>query len=48
MAGKIPTRNQDGMWTYPSLRDVLKAVGLQTIGHYIGVCWETIARFIVD
>jgi hypothetical protein len=48
MAGKMPTRNPDGMWTYPSSRDVLKAVGLRTIGHYIGVCWETIARFIVD
>ncbi len=48
MAGKMPTRNPDGTWTYPSLRDVLKAVGLWTINHYIGVCQETIARFIVD
>jgi hypothetical protein len=44
----MPTRNPDGMWTYPSLRDVLKAVGLRMIGHFIGVPWETIACFIVD
>jgi hypothetical protein len=48
MVGKMPPRNPDGTWTYPSLKDVLKAVGLWTIDHYIGVCWETIARFIVD
>jgi hypothetical protein len=48
MAGMQPTQNPDGMWTYPSLKDVLKAVGLKTINHYIGVCQETIARFIVD
>ncbi len=48
MAGKMPTKNPDGTWKYSSSRDVLKAVRLQTIGHYIGVCWETIARFIVD
>jgi hypothetical protein len=48
MAGKMPTQNPDGTWTYPSSKDVLKAVGLWTTDHYIGVCWETIARFIVD
>jgi hypothetical protein len=48
MVGKMPTRNPDGTWTYPSLRDVLKAVGLRTIGHYIGVCRETIACFIMN
>ncbi len=48
MAGKMPTKNPNGTWTYPISRDVLKAVGLQTIDHYIGVRWETIARFIVD
>jgi hypothetical protein len=48
MAGKMPTKNPDGTWTYPSSRDVLKAVGLQTINHYIGARWETIACFIVD
>ncbi len=48
MAGKMPTRNPDETWTYPSSRDVLKAVGLWTIGHYLGVCWDTIAHFIMD
>jgi hypothetical protein len=48
MAGKMPTKNTHGTWTYPSSRDVLKAVGLQRIDHYIGACWDIIARFIVD
>ncbi len=48
MAGKMPTWNLDRTWTYPSSKAVLKLVGLWTIDHYIGVCWETIARFIVD
>jgi hypothetical protein len=43
MAGKMPTTNSDEMWTYPSSRDVIKAMGLQTIYHYTGVCQETIA-----
>jgi hypothetical protein len=48
MAGKMPTKNQDGMWKYPSSRVVLKAVGLQTISHNFGVCQETITCFIMD
>ena len=48
MAGKMPTRNPDEKWTCPSSRDVLKAVGLRTIGHYIGINWEAIPCFIVD
>jgi hypothetical protein len=48
MAGMQPARNPDGTWTYPSSKDVLKAVGLKTIDEYIGVRRETIARFIVD
>ncbi len=48
MAGMQPTRDPDGTWTYPGSKDVLKAVELKMIHHYIGVCWETIARFIVD
>jgi hypothetical protein len=48
MAGMQPTQNPDGTWTYPSSKDVLKAVGLKTINHYIRVCQETIARCIVD
>jgi hypothetical protein len=48
MTGMQPTRNPDGTWTYPSSKDVIKAVGLKTIDHYIRVCQETIAWFIVD
>jgi hypothetical protein len=48
MVGKMPTRNPDGTWTYPSSKDVLKEVGLRMINHYIGVRQETIAPFIVD
>ncbi len=33
MAGKMPTRNLDRTWMYPSSRDVLKAVGLRMINH---------------
>ncbi len=48
MAGMQPAKNPDGTWKYPSSKDVLKVVGLMTIGQYIGVRRETIARFIVD
>jgi hypothetical protein len=48
MAGMQPTRNPDETWTYPSLKDVLKVVGLKRINHDIGVCREPIARFILD
>ncbi len=48
MADMQPTWNPDGTWKYPSSKDVLKAVGLGTIDHYIGVRRKTIARFIVD
>ncbi len=48
MVGMQPTRDPDGMWMYPSSKDVLKAVELKTIDHYIGVCRGTIARFIID
>ncbi len=34
MAGMQPTRNPDGTWKYPSSKDVLKAVGLETIPLY--------------
>jgi hypothetical protein len=48
MAGMMPVRNPDGMWKYPNSGEVLKAVGLKTVGEYITVRIETIARFIVD
>ena len=30
-----PTKDEDGVWTYPSSKDVLKEVGLLTIDEYI-------------
>ncbi len=48
MVGMQPTQNPKGTWTYHSSKDVLKVVGLKMINHNIGVCRETIARFIVD
>jgi hypothetical protein len=48
MVGMQPTRNPDGTRTYPNLKEALKTVGLKMIDHYIGVCIETIARFIVN
>jgi hypothetical protein len=48
MAGMQPARNPDETWMYPSSKEVLKTVGLKTIGKYIDVRRETIARFIVD
>ncbi len=48
MAGMQTAQNPDGTWTYPNSKEVLKAVGLKTIGEYIDVRKETIARFIMD
>jgi hypothetical protein len=43
-----PKQNPNGIWKYPNLEDVLKAVRLHTIYQFIGVCQETIAKVIVD
>ncbi len=48
MSGKQPERNKDGSWAYPRLEDVLKAVGLKSIAHYMDVQCQTIANFIVN
>ena len=48
MIGKRPTKLPDGMWTYPNSAAVLDEVGLNTIAHYIGVCRQHIASYIVD
>ncbi len=37
MLGKRPERKEDGSWMYPRLEDVLKAVGLKPITHYVDV-----------
>jgi hypothetical protein len=43
-----PKRNVDGSSTYPCLVDVLNAAGLKTITHYMEVCRQTVANFIVN
>jgi hypothetical protein len=48
MAGKRPEKLPDGTWTYPNSAAVLDEVGLETIAHYIGVCRQHIASYIVD
>ena len=48
MFGLRPERKVDGSWLYPRSADVLKAAGLQTITHYMDVCWQTVANFIVN
>ncbi len=35
ISGKRPEQNKDGSWTYPHSEDVLKAVGLKSIAHYV-------------
>ena len=37
MAGMQPMQNPDRMQMYPNSKEVLKAVGLKTIDHHIGV-----------
>jgi hypothetical protein len=48
MAGKRPMKLPDGTWTYPNLVQVLEDVGLKTITHYIAVCQQHIANYIVS
>ena len=48
MSGLWPEKKPNGFWTYPRLKDVLKAAGLDTISHYMDVCWQTVANFIVN
>jgi hypothetical protein len=48
MSGKQPERNEDGSWMYPRSKDVLKAVGLKSITHYVDVRCQTVANFIVN
>ena len=37
MLGKRPKWNEDGKWTYLRSEDVLEAVGLKTIAHYVDI-----------
>jgi hypothetical protein len=48
MSDKRSERKEDGSWTYPHLEDVLKAVALKPIAHYVDVRGQTVANFIVN
>jgi hypothetical protein len=48
MSGMRPERKANGSWSYPHSKDVLEATGLQTIAHYMDVCRQTVANFIVN
>jgi hypothetical protein len=48
MSGKRPERNVDGSWTYPCSEEVLEAVGMKVIAHYVNVRHQTVTNFIVN
>ncbi len=48
MSGKRPERNVDGSWMYPRSEEVLEAVGMKSIVHYVDVQRQTVANFIVN
>ena len=48
MTGLRPEKKPNGSWTYPCLKEVLKAAGLETISHYMDVRQQTLANFIVN
>jgi hypothetical protein len=48
ISGKRPVRKDDGSWTYPRLEDVLQAVGLKPITHYVGMRRQTVVNFILN
>ncbi len=48
MSGKRPEQNVDGSWTYPRSEEVLEAVGMKSIAHYVDVRHQTVANFIVN
>jgi hypothetical protein len=48
LSGKCPEQNKDGSWMYTHLEDVLKAVGLKLIAHYVDVQCQTVTNSIVN
>ncbi len=46
MSGKWSEQNKDGSWTYPHSEDVLKAVGLKSIAHYVDMQCQTVANLL--
>ena len=43
----VPRRGPNQQWVYPSSEAVLEECGMHTIGHYIDVQRETIAKYVV-
>ena len=43
----VPRRGPNQQWVYPSSDAVLEECGMHTIGHYIDVRRETIAKYVV-
>ena len=43
----VPRRGPNQQWVYLSSEAVLEECGMHTIGHYIDVRWETIAKYVV-
>jgi hypothetical protein len=41
-----PVQGTNGVWIYPSSKDVLKECGLHTIEEYICKRWDTIAIYV--
>jgi hypothetical protein len=48
MSGKRPERNVDGSWMYSRLEEVLEAVRMNSIAHYMDLRRQTVANFIVN
>jgi hypothetical protein len=48
MSSLWPEKKSDSTWLYPCLADVLEIARLQTIAHYMGVRWQTVANFILN
>ncbi len=48
MSGKRPEWKEDGFWTYPHLEDMLTAVGLKPIAHYVNMQQQTVVNLIVN
>jgi hypothetical protein len=48
ISGKRPVQKEDGSWTYPRSEDVLQAVGLKPIVHYVAMWQQTVANSIVN
>ena len=48
MAGMMPGKGPDGLWTYPPSGKVLEKAGLRTIDAYIKARRDTILHFIIN